>query len=256
MRKLYFSLVIILITVLNFSCVDVVEHYDFKADGTCKVVYDFDMSKAVSVLMNLMSDSVAATPEFSMRKDTMLNFYSALPDSLQQHMSADEVKLAKGSNLAIKMDLKQSLMKASIVHEAKDVAELEYYLQHMSNIASNSQLTKAVKGGQENGKFNLQQLITGQDYYVYQVTPHRFYRIIDIAKFQKFLKKTQSTLAMAKAMLIDMPYKVVLNFAKPVKKINNSKAMVSANRKQVVLETNMDEIIRNPSIMNLKIDFE
>jgi hypothetical protein len=256
MRRLYISLVIVLIAMLNSSCVDVVEHYDFKADGTCRVVYDFDMSKAVAVLMNLMTDSVAATPEFSMRKDTSLNFYSALPDSLQQRMSAEEVKLAKSSNLAIKMNLKQNLMKASIVHEAKDVAELEYYLQHMSGLASNSQFGKAVKGVQENSKFNLQQLITGQDYYVYQVTPHRFYRIIDIAKFQKFLKKTQSTLAMAKAMLIDMPYKVVLNFAKPIKKINNTKAIISANRRQVVLETSMDEIIRNPSVMNLKIDFE
>jgi hypothetical protein len=57
-------------------------------------------------------------------------------------------------------------------------------------------------------------------------------------------------------MLIDMPYKVVINFAKPVKRINNSKAIVSANRKQVILETNMDEIIRNPEVMNIKIDFE
>ena len=57
-------------------------------------------------------------------------------------------------------------------------------------------------------------------------------------------------------MLIDMPYKVVLNFAKPVKKINNPKAIVSADRKQSILcITNMDEIIKNPSVMNLKIDF-
>jgi len=56
-------------------------------------------------------------------------------------------------------------------------------------------------------------------------------------------------------MLIDMPYKVVLNFAKPVKKIDNKKAVLSADRKQVILQTNMDELIKNPSVMNLKIDF-
>ena len=69
------------------------------------------------------------------------------------------------------------------------------------------------------------------------------------------MKKTQATFSMAKAMLIDMPYKVVLNFAKPVKKVNNPKAIVSADRKHVTLLTNMDEIIKNPSVMNLKIDF-
>src|ERR1700748_3273159 len=93
MRRLYtitFFLVLICLT----SCVDVVEHYDFKADGSCKVAYTFDMSKAVSVLMNLMSDSVRATPQFAVVKDTSLNFYSALPDTTQQKMTADEVSLA------------------------------------------------------------------------------------------------------------------------------------------------------------------
>ena len=60
---------------------------------------------------------------------------------------------------------------------------------------------------------------------------------------------------MAKAMLIETPYKLVLNFAKPIKKINNRNAIVSADRKKVTLVTNMDEVIKNPSIMNLKIDF-
>jgi PBP1b-binding outer membrane lipoprotein LpoB len=80
MKRFYFLVILLLVFCLS-SCVDIEEHYDFKADGSCSVVYDFDMSKAVSVLMNLMTDSVQSTPEFKMVKDTSLNFYSALPDS-------------------------------------------------------------------------------------------------------------------------------------------------------------------------------
>ena len=80
-------------------------------------------------------------------------------------------------------------------------------------------------------------------------------RIIDKDKFNVFLKKTQSALSAAKAMLIDMPYKVVLNFAKPIKKIDNPKAIVSADRRTVTLKTEMSEVIKNPAIMNLQIDF-
>ena len=116
------------------------------------------------------------------------------------------------------------------------------------------QLSSVTKNKQTKG-FDGQQLIVGQDYYSYEVTPHKFYRIIDKVKFNAFLKKTQSTLSMAKAMLIDMPYKIVLNFTKPVKKMDNSKAVLSADRKHVTLITNMDEVIKNPSVMNLKIDF-
>lgn len=236
------------------SCVDIEEHYDFKADGSCNVVYGFDMSSAVSVLMNLMSDSVRATPQFAMVKDTSLNFYSALPDTTQQKLSPDEVNMAKASKLAVKMDLQKSIMKVSIIHTAKNVADLQYYLQHISKISMNGQLNAVTKNKNPKG-FDAQQLVAGQDYYNYEVTPHKFYRIIDKTKFNAFLKKTQSTLAMAKAMLIDMPYKLVLNFTKPVKKLDNSKAVLSADRKHVTLITNMDEVIKNPNVMNLKIDF-
>jgi len=253
MKKIYFFILILALTCFT-SCVDVVEHYDFKADGSCNVAYTFDMSKAVSVLMNLMSDSIKATPQFAVAKDTTLNFYSALPDSTQQKMTLDQMNLAKSSNLTVQMNLPKNIMKVSVSHQAKTAADLQYYLRNISKIASQSNLNN-VKGSSSVKDFNAQELLSGQDYYTYEVTSHKFYRIIDKTKFNAFMKKTQATFSMAKAMLIDMPYKVVLNFAKPVKKVNNPKAIVSADRKHITLVTNMDEIIKNPSVMNLKIDF-
>jgi len=253
-KKIYYFFLFLLVLSLS-SCVDIVERYDFKPDGSCNVIYDFDMSHAVSVLMNLMTDSVRETPQFGLVKDTTLNFYSALPDSAQQKMTPEEIGMAKSSNLSVKMDLKKNIMKVGISHTAKNSADLAYYLKHLSKISMNSQLNSVAKTDKSARGFDAQQLVAGEDYYSYEITPHKFYRIIDKAKFNAFLKKTQSTLAMAKAMLIDMPYKIVLNFAKPVKKVNNPRAIVSANRKTVILETNMDDVIKNPSLMNLKIDF-
>lgn len=218
-------------------------------------MYGFDMGSAVSVLMNLMSDSVKATPQFSLVKDTTLNFYTALPDTTQLKMSVEEANMAKSSNLSIKMDLKKSIMKVSVNHLAKNSADLEYYLKHISKISMNSQLKSISKEEKQPLGFDAQQLVAGEDYYTYEITPHKFYRVIDKAKFNAFLKKTSSAFSMAKAMLIDMPYKVILNFAKPVKKVNNPKAIVSADRRRVTLITNMDDVMKNPSLMNLKIDF-
>lgn len=254
MKKLYLPL--ILLAMLFFSsCVDIEEQYDFKADGSCNVIYGFDMSKAVSVLVNLMSDSVKETPQFSLVKDTTLNFYSAMPDSTQQKMSIEESNMARSSDLSINMNLKKSIMKVNIKHVAKNAADLQYYLQNLSKIALNSQINAFSNNDKATKTFDARQMVAGQDYYSYDITPHKFYRIIDKAKFNAFLKKTQSTFMMAKAMLIDMPYKVILKFAHPVKKINNSKAVLSADRRSVTLVTSMDEVIKNPAVMNLKIDF-
>lgn len=251
MKKLCIFCILLLSCFLS-SCVDIVERYNFKADGTCNVIYDFNMSKAVAVLRNLLSDSVTSTPQFAMVKDTAMNLYNALPDSTQNKMSVEEVKLAQASNLAINMNLKRNFMKVSIRHEADSPSELEYYLQRMSKLANYGQ------GKNKSGTLNMinaQQLIAGQDCYAYQVTNTKFIRVIDKAKFTSFLKKTQSAFAMAKAMLIETPYKVVLNFARPVKKIDNKKAVLSADRKQVILQTSMDDLIRNPTLMNLEVDF-
>jgi hypothetical protein len=254
MKKQY-CLVLFFVLLCFSSCVDIEEQYNFKQDGSCSVVYGFDMGSAVSVLMNLMSDSVKATPQFTLVKDTTLNFYSALPDTTQLKMSLEEVNMAKASNLSIKMDLKKSIMKVSVNHLAKNSADLEYYLKHISKISMNNQLKSVSNGEKPPLGFDAQQLVAGEDYYTYEITPHKFYRVIDKAKFNAFLKKTSSAFSMAKAMLIDMPYKVILNFARPVKKVYNSKAIVSADRRRVTLITNMDDVMKNPSLMNLKIDF-
>src|SRR6187402_487749 len=102
-------LFLFLIMLCFSSCVDIEEHYDFKEDGSVKVVYGFDMSRAVSVLMNLMTDSIRETPQFGMAKDTTLSFYRALPDSTQQKMTVDEMMMAQSSELDVKMDLTKNI---------------------------------------------------------------------------------------------------------------------------------------------------
>lgn len=248
--------ILLFFVLLSFSsCVDIEERYDFKEDGSCNVNYGFDMSRAVSVFMNLLSDSVKSTPQFALVKDTTLNFFSTLPDSTRHKLSADEIAMAMNSELAVKMDLKKSVMKARISYLAKTPDDLQYYLNHMSKISLSGQLS-SIAGKTPDTRLADQPMLTaGQDYYSYQITPNKFMRVIDKDKFKAFLKKTQSALSAAKAMLIDMPYKVVLNFAKPVKKVNNPKAILSADKRQLILSATMDEVINDPTVMNLDVDF-
>ncbi len=252
---------IILSMLLFSSCVDIEERYSFNADGSCKVIYGFDMSKALSVLTHLMSDSIKSTAAFSASKDTVLNYYSALPDSIRSTMQAEDVNLAKATDLAVKMNLRQSKMQVTMSHLAHNPAELEDYLKSIAKMSVDSHLgqiefaEKGNIGSAANAKKGDVPLIAGQDYYVYEIKPGRFRRVVDKIKFRAFLKKAESNLVMAKAMLIDMPYRLVLNFARPVKKVSNPKAVLSADRRSVTLETDMDEIIRNPAILNLQVDF-
>nr|WP_067058305.1 hypothetical protein [Mucilaginibacter sp. L294] len=263
MKKLYIPLVFFAFLCLT-SCVDIEEHYDFKPDGSCTVAYGFDMSRALSVLNNLVSDSVKSTPQFSLVKDTSMNYYSTLADSVIAKMSTEEITMAKNSALHVDMDLTKNKMKVDLNYVAKTPADLAYYLHHVSAFSmkmpqvefldpKEKVVQKPLAPGPDDLKGDL--LLDGQDYYTYEITDHKFSRTINKSKFNKFLKSAGSRLVMAKAMLIDMPYKMVMKFARPVKKIDNSKAVLSADRMQVTLITSMDEVIKNPALMNLQVDF-
>ena len=275
MKKLYVALVFFAALGLS-SCVDIEERYEFKPDGSCTVEYGFDMGRALSVLNVLISDSVRATPQFSLVKDTSMNYYNTLTDSVMSKMSAEDIVIAKNSALHIGMNLPKNKMRVNLNYFAKNPAEL-YYLHHVSAFSVklpelgfyDSDKKNKVEFHAPNEKtiinpkdFNIQKvdyknnlLLGGQDYYSYEITNHKFSRVINKIKFDKFLKGAGARLAMAKAMLIDMPYKMVLKFAKPVKKVDNPKAILSADRMQVTLVTSMDEVIKNPALMNLQVNF-
>lgn len=254
MQKLYIFIFLLLVFSLT-SCVDLEEEYVFHADGSCNVVYNFDMSTAVSVLANLLPDSVKQSPQYGATKDTTVNFYSALPDTVQQKMDTSQVGMAKNSDLVLLINLKRNLMKASIRYSADNANELDYYLKNLSKMTSQQHLSTMMPVSKSLKKTDGSQFVLGQDYYDYEITPHRFYRVINKAKFNKYIKTNESVFRLSKAMLIDMPYRIMLTFPEPVTRIDNPKAVLSADKKTVTLQTNIEDAFKNPDIMNFKIEY-
>jgi hypothetical protein len=256
MKKLYLAFFLFLVVCLT-SCVDLEEQYDFYPDGSCNVTYNFDMSKAISVLVNLLADSVKQSPQFRMVKDTTVNFYAMLPDSLHQKMDSAQLAMSKTSDLSIRMNLNQNIMKASIKHSANNSAELDYYLQNVSRLTSGEHLNSFIsnKKAAKNVNVNSNELMFLQDYYKYDIGPHKFYRTIDKSKFSKYIKKNEAMFNLSKAMLIDMPYKITMNFPEAITKIDNKRAVLSADKKSVTIETNIEDAFKNPDVMNFKIDY-
>lgn len=256
MKKVWLIFGVVLVTCFT-ACVDVDETYDFHADGSCNVTYNFDMSKAISVLVNLLPDSVRQTPQFNMVQDTTVNYYNILPDSVRKKMDSTQVATAKSSDVVMIMNLKNNKVKVSMRHSADNAADLNYYLKNLSKMTSNDQLGLILKSkkGVKPTDADKNPFALTQDYYNYEITSHKFYRTIDMVRFKKYVKANQSTFSMSKAMLIEMPYKVTVNFPYPVTKIDNKKALLSADKKSVTISTDIDEVLKDPDIMNFKIDF-
>ena len=254
-----FCYIILFFAMLSLSsCFEVDEQYDFKANGSVDFTYSLDLGPTVATLVGMMPDSARKKdPQFNNVVDTTLNFYTASPEATRKKMNPEQANLAKNSNINVKMNLNKNIMKVSIAHSAKSAAGLEYFFHNLSKIPSLDKPLKQIT--KDNGKSNdttgARQLMEYEDYCVYEITPHKFYRTIDTAKYGAFSRKNKQTVEAAKSMKILIPYKVTLNFASPVKNVTSSIAKVSADRKKVTIETDMETMNKNPSIINLKVDY-
>ena len=50
-------------------------------------------------------------------------------------------------------------------------------------------------------------------------------------------------------------YKLIYNFPKKIKKVNFPDAQFSANRKTLIIEVDMDSLLENPQLLDLKVTF-
>lgn len=255
MNKRYFALLILFLSVIS-SCVNVEERYTFLKDGACKIDYRFNMGKAVSVLSNLLPDSVKQTPSYLLAKDTALNFYSDLTDAERKKLNSDESNLARATLLHLKMNLKNNQMLVNVQYEAKGSKEVKYFLTHFSDIAQQQKIgqlisePRVMQVGASSGGMGI-----NTNYFDYDIGSKHFSRKVDTVKFRKYFKQNEAMFNMAKAALIDMPYSVIMRFPRPVKKTGNIKTKLSPDKKLLTLNSTLEEIIKTPQLLNLKVEY-
>jgi hypothetical protein len=255
MKKLYFVVLMLLLSVIS-SCVNVEEHYTFLKDGACKIDYRFNMGKAVAVLANLLPDSVKQTPSYLMQKDTAINFYSDLTQEERKKLSNDEVNLARATLLHLKMNLKNNQMLVNVQYEAKGSKEVKYFLTHFSDIAQQQKIGQLISDPQVmQAEASSGGMGINAAYFDYDISAKKFSRQVDTVKFRKYFKQNEAMYNMAKAALIAMPYSVVMHFPRPVKKTGNTRAKLSSDKKQLTLNSSLEEIAKSPKIINLKVEY-
>jgi hypothetical protein len=254
MNKLYFAVILLLLSVVS-SCVNVEEHYVFQKNGSCKINYTFNMGKAVSVLSNLLPDSIRQSPSYLMPKDTAVNFLSGLPDSARAKLNSDQIDIARSTMMHLNMNLKNSQMTASVQYDARNPKEVKYFLTHISKLAQKQQLGELLSNQQVLSTASSRGIVISQDYFNYDISSKHFTRKVDTVKFRKYFKQNQAMFNMAKAALIDMPYTVMMRFPRPVKKTGNLRAKLSPDKKQLTLNSDFEEIVKSPQVMNLKVEY-
>lgn len=237
------------------SCLEVEETYNLNADGSYAVNYNLNMGQLLKMVNAMTPDSVKQTKEYTTAKDTLVNLGS-VPDSLKKRFNAEELGLMKQTDLRMQMNMAESIFSLNFSNKGKSARELSYFLQHFGDLLEKGKVGDMMKpkgvpaeaGGEPEVPFKNKE-------YDYVITPHTFERKVKLDVFAAVKEKDKQTFEMLKGMNMKMASTVVINLPRAAKSTGNPNAVLSADKKQVMLKIDMIEAINKPELLNFKIEY-
>lgn len=239
------------------SCFEIEETYTINENGTYAVNYNLDMSGIIGLVSKMATDSVKETPNYKLGKDTVINLGS-MPDSLKKNMSAKELGIMNSTNMHMTMKMADGIFKIGFTNTGKSIDDLKYFLSNFGSMIQKAKIGKLINTpGAEvsNESSSDKEMPFNNKEFEYIITDKSFERKIKSEVIAAQKEKNQKNYDIMKSMDIKMTSTVIINLPRPAISIGNSKAILSADKKQFKLELNMLEAINNPETLNFKINY-
>ncbi|OAZ02799.1 hypothetical protein [Flavobacterium succinicans] len=248
MKSLYQFLVLSLV-LLATSCT-VTENIYVNADGSGKFNVDLDGS---SLMAMMPKDSLKAEKNV----DSTFAFKQILADNKDTiaKLPIDQQQLLKkleNFNMRMQMNQEQKKFLFSLQTNFKNVSELQ---DAMTAINAMSLLqNKANKATEFGSAIPSEGLANNNSTLSYAFKGNKFTRTA-ILKNTKKETLNEEAAEMNKMIFASSNYIIKYHFAKPVKKVSNSSALFSEDRKTVTLQYPFSEYMENPEKLNLEVEF-
>ncbi len=242
------------------SCFELEETYNINEDGSYALNYNVDMGNIIGLISRMSPDSVKATKEYNIGKDTTINFGSAMPADVKKNLNPKEIELMKQTNMRTQMNISKGVFKIGFNSQGKSIEDLKYFLSNFSQTFQKAKLNKTVMSTPRMSP----DLAAGEDEtempfkneeFDYVITANSFERKIKPAVIAAQRAKDQKAYDMVKAMNMKMTSTIVINLPRAAKSIENPKAMLSADKKQFKLQIDMLEAIDKPEMLNFKVNY-
>jgi hypothetical protein len=219
-------------TVLLISC-SISEEITFNEEGSLNYSYVIDASE----FMKIMPDSM----DKNMLKDTLISFKDLLTqkkDSISQLPSESQKKLQALKPLFIKMH--------------QDKKKGEFYVLIYGNFINSTSLNSALSAlnSIDNSKNNSSKNMEFLTHTTYNWNGKEFSKKSIKAESLKSDSVAQNILP----LFTGGKFKTRYNFPKEIKKVNNSSAVISQDRKSLSIEYDATEYLATPQKTDLKVE--
>ncbi|MCY1544067.1 hypothetical protein D9M68_799200 [compost metagenome] len=182
----------------------------------------------------------------------------AIPDSIKNEFTTRDIALLNKTILGVKMDLSNDLMKTSVTNEGKSLDDLHYFLKNFRQISQKANLTKLLdpksKLPGDNNAAGME-LPIGEGDFDYTITATVFERKPKAKAIEAADSMEGAGMEMLNALGIKLSHTLIVNLPKPVKEVNDAKAVISTDKKQVKVLTAGTENISSMVRQHLLIKY-
>lgn len=262
----------VLVVVFLFSSCSITEKIMFNEDNSGTFAYEIDGSK----MMSMMGSAIKAETEKKSKKKknkkserestnmdstfTFKELFASKQDSISKLPLDEQEKLKKMENFSVRMVMneEQGTFLYSMFTDFKSIGELKDIMSPMQSMKSLNAGNKAVgdKGGMISDDNISEYLFDGKTF-VKKVQK----RVAEESTRSVEISEEEEAIAASAKQSMDMIYeqsdfKVVYQFAKPVKKVSLSTALYSEDRKTVTVLFPLKDYMENPESLNLEVELE
>jgi hypothetical protein len=259
------TLLIFLLPVVFASCMDTREELEIKNDGSGTLVMKTDLSKMLGMMKNFASADDLQKEGLDKAFDTTMMMKDYVDTA--KSIPADKKALLRHGKVHLTMSVKESIGKLDMEFPFKSADQLQQLYASLNNSTGS---LKGMFGGMGKGK----QLPMGgadsgsadqgndksmpQIASVYDITVKNglYSRKVNKERYEEFSQAMKlEELKQMSSMLGQMNYTLSVKLSRPIKKISNSKAVLSDDKKTATLSADLMETFEHPELLALEIEY-
>lgn len=254
MKILKFLLPLSLVFCLS-GCLDIDEGIEVKKDGSGQMSMDMDMSQMVEMLQTYVGKDELAKKGMDKMDTTIL--MKDIVDTASS-LSAEKKALLRTGTVHIKMNLDEKVFKTHMQFPFSSLDNLQKLYGAMSDGSLGStQLFKGMTpGGQDGAGGASPDINQFNGIYDFTCKDGLMSKKLNQDKWKALAQDPQlAQMKQAGQMGVEILYTTTIRFPRPIKKVDNSLAKLSEDKKTVTIKYNLVDVFDHPEQFGYNIEY-
>ena len=250
MKRLKLCLPLFLLFFLA-GCFEITEQIDIKKDGSGQLTVNTDMSKLLEMMQTYLGKDEMEKEMPKKVMDTTLLMKDVVDTA--KDMTPEKKALVRDGKIHMSLNMDQKIFKADMHFPFTSQANLQKLYTSMNDGSlGTANLFRGLTSGMSDSNAsannaNAPDMNQFNSIYDFQCKDGMISRKVNAAKWKELQQSQEfEQMKQATSMGIEMPYTMIINLPRPVKKVDNPLAKLSDDKKTVTIKYNLTDVFENP----------